>query len=66
LSCANVKFVQPGSVGKIAGGKTVPIDTGSACFSGAFAASLPPGCCPNISLDKVAGNCHWSDKDDTH
>ena len=40
LTCANVKSVKRGSVERIVGGKTAPIEVGSTCFSLAFAARL--------------------------
>ena len=66
LNYANVKFAVPFTVEKTVGRKTVAVDSGSACFSLAFTASLPPRSCSDISLGKMAGNRQGQDKNDTH
>ena len=63
---ANVKFAVPFTVEKTVGRKIVAVDSGSACFSLAFTASLPPISCSDISLDKLAGNRQGQDENDTH
>ena len=51
-NCVSVKFVWRGLVVRVVGGKTVPINVSSACFSILFVSTFPRAIEPDTSLER--------------